>query len=643
MTEQHMYMLQQQQAVAAQPSPHPRAGVYPVLGNKSINQRTPNLLQSYTLQHQLNSLHSFEKLNDKLSIELPSSKLYSELLELEQRVDKYISAQLIDIQQSLNSNATSSINNHILRVYVYNEAHNQHSEVDSTTDDTNTVNKQNGSTVSNESTDNEISDNELPGWTLRISGQLYDMNEYQQLIDNQNNPSYQHQPTSQSTNLCQYITGVTIILDKLQYVNNNIIEWKKSVNSIMSDGFEIKRSGSTDCDVTIYLALDHYPSRYKLSAALSSLLNIQCDTLSNITQLLWLYIKQKKLQSVQQPTVINTDIYLQQLFGGIPTVQFHELIRLLQPHLLPPDPIMLPYTIRTHSNNVHENVICYDIPMSTPVQLNLNALTRLQAPLPHNNTELKRMNERINDIINDVYKYNNRYEFLHEFADNPIKSINSSIMSAAHDISTVDPLIAQHEIENTSIYYSSEWVPDAIDRYLHESKDENTDMNYNDSIPLQPSHSSLLTNNQSTQSINTTHQQQLLQLQSDAELFQPTDQFNKLMKYLNPMFIPNPPHNLPPPGTHVQNNRPQSNNSNVAINTNTKHNKQHNRPQTQQPRVVQQPVIYPNQLPASQSHQSNTSYPHTSPPTQSTNSNITLDQIRILQQQQLHQQNTQNR
>jgi chromatin remodeling complex protein RSC6 len=76
-----------------------------------------------------------------------------------------------------------------------------------------------------------------------------------------------------------------------QASKTEVIEWKKNVQAADTDGFEIKRVGSANLNLKIFLTLEGTPKKYKLSSELASLLRIHTDTKPHIIMALWQYIK----------------------------------------------------------------------------------------------------------------------------------------------------------------------------------------------------------------------------------------------------------------------------------------------------------------------------------------------------------------
>jgi SWI/SNF-related matrix-associated actin-dependent regulator of chromatin subfamily D len=94
--------------------------------------------------------------------------------------------------------------------------------------------------------------------------------------------------------------------DSEQYTDGNLIEvspeshfvmvltclqWHKTQAAKESDGFEIKRTGTTSVKAKIFLTLDTPSEKFKLSPDLSQITNLQVDTRPRVIMAMWQYIK----------------------------------------------------------------------------------------------------------------------------------------------------------------------------------------------------------------------------------------------------------------------------------------------------------------------------------------------------------------
>lgn len=79
------------------------------------------------------------------------------------------------------------------------------------------------------------------------------------------------------------------------YPEGNVIEWHKQPGGTDNDGVEIKRKGDTTVNARILLEMDYNPPKFKLSPALSELLDMKLETKPQIMIGIWKYIQVQPL------------------------------------------------------------------------------------------------------------------------------------------------------------------------------------------------------------------------------------------------------------------------------------------------------------------------------------------------------------
>ena len=129
------------------------------------------------------------------------------------------------------------------------------------------------------------------------------------------------------------------------------------------DGFTLTRSGDAPTALRITLHVHHNPERFRLPPILSQLLGIHEDTRVNICGAFWHYVKANGLQDKNDRKLIKLDEKLRSVFKCVPlswfvrvltdlgryeSLNFQDIITLLNMHLTPPDPITLRYEIGAH-------------------------------------------------------------------------------------------------------------------------------------------------------------------------------------------------------------------------------------------------------------------------------------------------------
>lgn len=114
-----------------------------------------------------------------------------------------------------------------------------------------------------------------------------------------------------------------------------------------TDGFEIKRIGQTETNVTIFIQLDH-TDKFQITPALAAALQTPVHLLYTkqmVLKRLWSYIKVNRLFDPSQKSAIRFNERLRSLFN-IERAEFHDLPRLLSHHMVPPNIIQISHTIR---------------------------------------------------------------------------------------------------------------------------------------------------------------------------------------------------------------------------------------------------------------------------------------------------------
>ncbi|KAG6336738.1 hypothetical protein ID866_2343 [Astraeus odoratus] len=129
------------------------------------------------------------------------------------------------------------------------------------------------------------------------------------------------------------------------YPEGNIIEWPRAqgVRPVL-DGFTIKRTGDQPTRIRVIVHLEQNPEQYKVSPELGNMLGIKEESRIGIIQALWNYIKINGLQDKTDRRRIKADDSLRPIFGG-DTVIFQQLPELVNRYLMPPEPVILHYTI----------------------------------------------------------------------------------------------------------------------------------------------------------------------------------------------------------------------------------------------------------------------------------------------------------
>lgn len=129
------------------------------------------------------------------------------------------------------------------------------------------------------------------------------------------------------------------------------------------DGFTIRRTGDVPTKMRIILYLDHFPEQFKVHPELGSVLGIKEESRIGAVQTLWNYIKLHNLQDKTDRRKILADDRLRPIFGA-DSVLFPKLPDIVNRCLLPPDPVILNYTLNPLVAPP-ERPLAYDVELKT--------------------------------------------------------------------------------------------------------------------------------------------------------------------------------------------------------------------------------------------------------------------------------------
>jgi SWI/SNF-related matrix-associated actin-dependent regulator of chromatin subfamily D len=365
-----------------------------------------------------------KQIPDKVAALLPESAIYTQLVEFEARVDAALARKKLDIQEVVRSPPPVE---RILRMYVFNTYANQNP---------------------NPNAPFQQHYGEAPSWTLRVMGRVLEPEEPEP------DGSAAKPPNPSLPKFSSFFKRITIQLDPLHYPENNTIVWDSARASNHVEGFEIKRRGNVECDVSIRLEMDHNPERFKLSAPLAQVLGVEVDTRPHIIAAVWQYIKTKKLQNPADPTMINCDAALQKVLGD-ERVKFASISSRLHPHLSPPQPIHLHHRIKL-SGSMPAGNACYDVSVNIPAPLLKEMSQFLTNIEKHRDIDL--YDDMIANTIRKINEHRRRRAYFLGFSHSPVDFINGLIASQSRDLKMVIGQNSRNsEKERRSDFYNQPW------------------------------------------------------------------------------------------------------------------------------------------------------------------------------------------
>ncbi|XP_043704337.1 SWI/SNF complex component SNF12 homolog [Telopea speciosissima] len=372
-----------------------------------------------------------KQIPDRVAALLPESALYTQLLEFEARVDAALTRKKVDIQESIKNPPCIQ---KTLRIYVFNTFANQ----------TRTIpDKQNS---------------EPPSWSLKIVGRILEEG-----VDP--DPSgVSQKPNSSYPKLSSFFKRITINLDPSLYPENPTIIWESARSPAPHEGFEVRRKGDKEFSVNIRLEMNYVPEKFKLSPALMELLGIEVETRPRVIAAIWHYVKARKLQNPNDPSLFACDPALRKVFGE-EKMKFAMVSLKISQHLSPPQPIHLEHTIRLSGPSPAGNA-CYDVLVDVPFPLQKEMSAFLANIEKHK--EIETCDEAICAAIKKIHEHRRRRAFFLGFSQSPVEFVNALIASQSRDLKLVAGEASRNaEKERRSDFYNQSWVEDAVIRYLN--------------------------------------------------------------------------------------------------------------------------------------------------------------------------------
>lgn len=365
----------------------------------------------------------------KVAALLPESALYTELVELEAKVDAAISRKKGDIQESAKKPPCIQ---KMLRIYVFNTFANQP--------------ESNG----------ESKGGEAPTWTLKIIGKILE----------DGSDSNLENGVCRSTSFpkfSSFFKKITIYLDQALYPDNHVILWENSRSPAFHEGFEVERKGDKEFTAIIRLEMNYVPEKFRLSAALTQALGLEVETHARVVTALWHYVKVKKLQDPNDPSVFNCDPTLRKVFGE-EKVKFAAAPSKLAQHLSPLQPIHLEHRIKLSGNNPIGH-ICYDVLVDVPFPFEKEMSDFLAST--EKCKEIDDFENAIAGAIKKINEHRRRRAFFIGFSQSPAEFINTLIGSQDRDLKVVaGDAIHNAQKERRSDFFNQHWVEDAVLHYL---------------------------------------------------------------------------------------------------------------------------------------------------------------------------------
>ncbi|XP_057293002.1 SWI/SNF-related matrix-associated actin-dependent regulator of chromatin subfamily D member 1-like isoform X1 [Hydractinia symbiolongicarpus] len=361
---------------------------------------------------------------------VPESQAYMDLLAFENKLDSTIMRKRLDIQEALKRPVKQK---RTLRIFVSTNFYQPKAE-DAT---------------------RETFPAAVPEWEVRIEGRLIDDPLLQQKENNQKKKKFS----------C-FFKNLVIELDRDIYgPDNHLVEWHRTTGTQETDGFQVKRPLSVNKSIkcSIYMMMEYQPSKFKLSAQLARVLGIHTQTRPMIISTLWQYIKRNKLQDPEEREYVTCDKYLKEIFS-CDRMKFCEIPQRLQVHLLPPDPIIIHYTVDP-SKPEDKNPSCFDIDIDLDDSLRDIMQSFLLSTASQQ--EIASLESKIHETVEGINQLKVHRDFFLSFSTNPQKFMNDWLTSQCADLKTMTDVSGNPEEERTSEFYNQPWAEEAVHRYFY--------------------------------------------------------------------------------------------------------------------------------------------------------------------------------
>ncbi|KAI6002430.1 SWI/SNF complex 60 kDa subunit [Pisolithus orientalis] len=350
------------------------------------------------------------------------SEMYQSLLEMERKLDWTMTRKRVEVQDALSRNPTTT---RTLRVFLSHTVSGQSWQVGDA--ESEPVNFETGQGI--------------PAWSFKVEGRLLEL------------PNQRSRDKAVPRKFSTFIKRMIVELDRDPnlYPDGNILGGKLSWPRAQGvqpalDGFTIRRTGDQPTRIRVIIHLEQTPEQYKVSPELGNVLGIKEESRIGVIQTLWNYIKIHGLQDKVDRRRIKADDHLRPIFGG-DTVVFQQLPELVNRYLMPPDPVVLHYTIN---------------PMVPPPE-------RPQAwDIEDSTQDLSKLDDEIALLTQSLHNAHTKRVFLQSFAEDPTKFIQNWLESQSRDLESIlgsgpsEGATIRAEELRRSDFFRLPWVEEAV-------------------------------------------------------------------------------------------------------------------------------------------------------------------------------------
>lgn len=391
------------------------------------------------------------RLPSHLKEKVPLAAQYEQLQQAEARLDATFTRKKFDMQDALNRPLKVK---RTMRIWCSNTVNDQAWQITSTGMEENNF---------------DFENDNVPSWTLRIVGQVLP----DETLDD---PSI---PLPKFTDLVR-----SVVIEEDKGINTGLfgpeaplLEYQKPPPGSgpippSLPGIQINRQGDCDAALIISLTLENSPERYKLPEILAELLDMPTATRQEIMAGIWEYVQAEKLQDSEEKRLIHADAALANIFSGQERLFFPDLPKLVDRLLLPLDPIVMRYNVKTDQART-VSPICWDVEvvLDSPIRESYySALGKLN----NHDAEIETLDRKIADLVLQVEQSLSKKDFLESYAMSPGEFIKQWLDSQNYDMEVMMGDVTKVSGENArrADFYAGkqDWLRESLFHYLSEPR-----------------------------------------------------------------------------------------------------------------------------------------------------------------------------
>lgn len=396
-------------------------------GVKAVKKRK---LTDKTVPHALTQVPEFAE----------DSQMYQSLLEMERKLDWTMSRKRVEVQDALARNPTTT---RTLRVFLSHTVSGQSWQASEANGDGFAVNFDTGQGI--------------PAWSFKIEGRLLEL------------PNQRSRDRVVPRKFSTFIKRMIVELDRdpALYPEGNIVEWPRAqASQAPLDGFNVRRTGDQPTRIRVLIHLEQIPEQYKVSPELGNVLGIKEESRIGVIQTLWNYIKINGLQDKTDRRKIKADESLRPILGG-DMVVFQQLPELVNRYLMPPDPVVLHYTINP-AVPPSDRPSAWDIEVKMEDTSLKSRMATIIHPTKDSIQDLSKLDEEIALLAQSLHNSHTKRVFLQSFAADPAKFIQTWLESQSKDMESIlgsgpsEGATIRAEELRRSDFFRLPWVEEAV-------------------------------------------------------------------------------------------------------------------------------------------------------------------------------------